>query len=232
MVRTERNASEQRSELSGKISSQRRFNFTTKLKAEQKRHERQRDRWMSRQGKMRTAQKCRIEWLVKRVMSSSPYPIRPFSSSAWRSSDEIEFIWPCISLSLSLWGGKAMIRVIIIYYERIPSQAKHLILQYSTVPHTHSECNSMRQNLAVDLFKLDRAAVKDTCDWLFNCPSFKRSLFSCVQCHETVLQWFFCARTRTHTAPRSCNLSWIFRASDFVPFSRALLIWHFITLPI
>lgn len=34
-----------------------------------------------------------------------------------------------LSFSRSLWAGKAMIRVIIIYYERIPSQAKHLILQ-------------------------------------------------------------------------------------------------------
>ncbi len=45
-----------------------------------------------------------------------------------------------------------MIHVIIIYYGRIPSQAKHLILQYSTAPYTHTLQETQTHILNVTLW--------------------------------------------------------------------------------
>lgn len=153
------------SDLEKSVSQRREAENITKIGTERIssvqtwRHEALRDRWMSEGEEdedSRMIEKYWMEWLAKReqkgVLSFSPHPIRPFSSSAWRSSDQIEFIWR--SPSLSLWGGEAMIRVIIIYYGRIPSQAKHLILQYSTAPyiHTHTHRETQTHILNVTLW--------------------------------------------------------------------------------
>lgn len=115
-----------------------------------------------------------------------------------------------------------MIGVIIIYYERIPSQAKHLILQYSTVPHTHFEFSSMGKSGTGFVLTGLGCSQRDMIDssTVYNSSVHYFRVYNAINLSSVDVVWSW----DKQLAPRSCNMSSIFRASDLVPFSRALLI--------
>ncbi len=141
-VRLKRKPSEREVEFIRKICMKRRFNnFSTNLEAwstQRQMGERRRG------GRGQSDDREVLDGVISETRAVRRAVILTISHKAVLliSMEELRWNWIhlaiSLSLSLSLWGGKAMIHVIIIYYGRIPSQAKHLILQYSTAPYTHT----------------------------------------------------------------------------------------------